>query len=97
MVLEAEERRQVVGGYERKMMGRRCTASEGIQCTWTELQAAMGAGPGGQRKSWAGRMGTSPQRQVKVGPDEEAGTARHSDPEPRGGEGQEPRWKVEKD
>ena len=43
MVLEAEERRQVVGGYERKMMGRRCTASEGIQCTWTELQAVLEA------------------------------------------------------
>ena len=38
MVLEAEERRQVVGGYERKMMGRRCTASEGIQCTWTDCR-----------------------------------------------------------
>ena len=39
----------------------------------------------------------SPQHQVKVGPDAEAGTARHSDPEPWGGECQEPRWKVEKD
>ena len=42
-------------------------------------------------------MGMSPQHQVKVGPDEEAGTARHSDPEPWGGECQESRWKVEKD
>ena len=42
-------------------------------------------------------MGMSPQHQVKVGPDAEAGTARHSDPEPWGGECQEPRWKVEKD
>ena len=50
-VLEVEERRQAAGGYERKLMGRRCTASEGIQCIWTEPQAAMGVGPGGQRRA----------------------------------------------
>ena len=51
MVLEVEERRQAAGGYERKLMGRRCTASEGIQCIWTEPEAATGVGPGGQRRA----------------------------------------------
>lgn len=51
MVLEVEERRQAAGGYGRKLMGRRCTASQGIRCIWTEPQAAMGVGPGGQRRA----------------------------------------------